>query len=141
MDKECKHYVKGCFKKAELIYKRFYHIVFLEICKSFNLMPKGLEAKKRYCVGGTSENFEQKWDANLREMEIKCRDLLLEEHCEKLFCLMDSFWEEIAGANVDLNWLVKVRSHLDKTEKEQEKVKWKKLSSLSRNSSLKKMVF
>ena len=141
MDKECKHYVKGCFKKAELIYKRFYHIVFLEICKSFNLMPKGLEAKKRYCVGGTSENFEQKWDANLREMEIKCRDLLLEEHCEKLFCLMDSFWEEIAGANVDLNWLVKVRSHLDKIEKEQEKVKRKKLSSLSRNSSLKKMVF
>ena len=61
---------------------------------------------------------EQKWDANLREMEIKCRDLLLEEHCEKLFCLMDSFWEEIAGANVDLNWLVIVRSHLDKIEKE-----------------------
>ena len=141
MDKECKHYVKGCFKKAELIYKRFYHIFFLEICKSFNLMPKGLEAKKRYCVGGTSENFEQKWDANLPEMEIKCRRLLLEEHCEKLFCLMDRFWEEIAGANVDLNWLVKVRSHLDKIEKEQEKVKPKKMSSLSRNSSLKKMVF
>ena len=69
------------------------------------------------------------------------RDLLLEEHCEKLFCLMDSFWEEIAGANVDLNWLVKVRSHLDKIEKEQEKVKRKKLSCLCRNSSLKKMVF
>ena len=104
-------------------------------------MPKGLETKKRYCVGGTSENFEQKWDANLQEMEIKCQDILLEEHCEKLFCLMDSFWEEIAGANVDLNWLVTVRSHLDKTEKEQKKVKQKKLSSLSRNSSLKKMVF
>ena len=74
-------------------------------------------------------------------MEIKCRDLLLEEHCEKLFCLMDSFWEEIAGANVDLNWLIKVRSHLDKIEKEQEKVKRKKLSSLSRNSSLQKIVF
>ena len=71
----------------------------------------------------------------------KMSGLKLEEHCEKLFCLMDSFWEEIAGANVDLNWLVKVRSHLDKIEKEQEKFKRKKLSSLSRNSSLKKMVF
>ena len=40
---------------------------------------------------------------------------------------MNSFWEEIGGANVDLNWLIKVRSHLDKIEKEQEKVKWKKL--------------
>ena len=88
MDRECKHYVKRCFKKAKLIYKRFYHIVFLEIYKSFNLMPRGLEAKKRHCVSGTSENFEKKWDANLRKMEIKCRNLLLEEHCEKLFCLI-----------------------------------------------------
>ena len=54
---------------------------------------------------------------------------------------MDSFWEVIAGVNVDLNWLIEVRSHLDKIEKEQEKVKQKKMSSLSRNSSLKKMVF
>ena len=103
MDRWCKHCVKGCFKKAELIYKPLYHVVFQEICESFNLMPKGLEAKKRYCVDGTSENFEKKWDATLREIEIKCRHLLLEGHCEKLFCLMDSFWEEITGANVDLN--------------------------------------
>ena len=47
----------------------------------------------------------------------------------------------MAGANVDLNWLIKVRSHLDKIEKKHEKFKRKKLSSLSRNSSLKKMVF
>ena len=42
-------------------------------------MPKGLEARKRFLRGGTSENFEMKWDTNLREMERKCRDLLLEE--------------------------------------------------------------
>ena len=82
MDRECKHYVKVCFKKAELIYKRFYHVVFLEIYKSFNLMPKGLEAKKRFCVGQTSENFKKKWDTNMREMETKCRDLLVEKHCD-----------------------------------------------------------
>ena len=75
MDEECNHYVKVCFKKAELTDKRFYHIVFLEICKSFNLMSKGLEAKKRFCVRGTSENFEKKWDTNLGEMERICRDL------------------------------------------------------------------
>ena len=74
-------------------------------------------------------------------MEKNCWDLLLEEHCGKLFCLMDSFWEVIAGANVNLNLLIKIRSHLDKLEKEQEKVLWKKLSSLSRNLNLKKMVF
>ena len=47
--------------------------------------------------------------------------------------------EVIAGANVNLNWIIKIRSHLDKIEKKQENVKRKKFSSLSRNSSLKKM--
>ena len=55
-------------------------------------MPKGLEAKKKYCVGGTSEDFEKKWDGNLWDMELKCQDLLLEEHCKKLFYLMNCFW-------------------------------------------------
>ena len=44
--------MKVCFKKSEEIYKRFYHIVFLEISKSFLLKAKGLEAKNKYCVGG-----------------------------------------------------------------------------------------
>ena len=74
-------------------------------------------------------------------MVAKFRDLLLEEHCGKLFYLMGSFCEAIAGANVNLNWLLKVRNHLDKIEKEQEKIKRKKLFSLSGNSSLKKMFF
>ena len=103
---------------------------------------KGIRGKEKFFLGGwTSENFERKWDANLPEMERKCWDLLLEELCEQLFCLMDSFWGVIAPRNVNLNWLIKVRSHLDKIEKIHEKVKRKKLSSLSRNLSLKKMVF
>ena len=92
MGKEDKSYMKVCYKKSEQIYKCFYHIVFLEICKSFQLMPKGLEAKKKYCVKGvTSKDFKKKWDGNLWDMESKCRDLLLEEHCKKLFYLMSCF--------------------------------------------------
>ena len=63
------------------------------------------------------------------------------EHYQKLICLIDRFWEAIAGANVDLNWLLKVRSHLDKIYKEQEKFKGKNLSNLSRNPSYKKLIF
>ena len=69
---------------------------------------------------------------------MKCRDLLLEEYCSKLFSLMDSFWVEINGKRVDICWLVRVRGHLDKVEKEQQRIKQKKLSTLSSNSSLKK---
>ena len=67
----------------------------------------------------TSKDFKKKWDENLRNMEWKCRDLLLEEHCKKLFYLMSCFWEAIVDVNVDISWLVKVRNHLDKIEKEQ----------------------
>ena len=52
MEKECNHYVKVCFKKAKLVYKRFYDIVFLEICKFFDFIPKRLAAKKQVLYGG-----------------------------------------------------------------------------------------
>ena len=51
---------------------------------------------------------------------------------------MDSFWVEISGKGVDICWLVRVRGHIDKVEKEQQRIKQKKLSTLSSNSSLKK---
>ena len=54
---------------------------------------------------------------------------------------MDSFWVEISGKRIDICWLVKVRGHLDKIEEEKQRIKQKKLSTLSGNSSLKKMVF
>ena len=40
---------------------------------------------------------------------------------------MDSFWEEIANVGDDVDWLVKVKTHLDKIEKEQVKTKRKKI--------------
>ena len=57
---------------------------------------------------------------------MKCRDLLLEEYCKKLFSLMDSLWVEISGKRVDICWLVKVRGHLDKVEKDQQKIMQRK---------------
>ena len=36
---------------------------------------------------------------------------------------MDSFWEEISGRGVNINWLVKVRGHLNKAENKQTKSK------------------
>ena len=74
MEQNCKSYTKTCFKKSENIYKIFYHIGFLEICKSIHLMPKDLVARKRFCVGGTLKDFQKRWDYNLEETERKCRD-------------------------------------------------------------------
>ena len=117
--------MKVCYKKSEQINKSFCHIVFLEICKSFQLMPKGFKAKKKCCVGGTSKDFEEKWDENLQDIESKYRDLF--------YYLMDCFWEAIVDVDVDTSCLVKFRKHHGKIEREHTKTKRKKIARLSRN--------
>ena len=54
---------------------------------------------------------------------------------------MNRFWAEISGKRVGICCLVKVRGHFDKVEKEQQRIKQKKLPTFSGNSSLKKTVF
>ena len=129
---------KPASRNQKLSTKPFITSFLLEICKSFHRMPKDLVGRKRFCVGRTSNEFQKKWDRNLKEMEMKCWDLLLEEYCNKLFSLMDSFWVEISSKRVDICWLVRVRGHLDKVETGQQRIKQRKLSTLSLNSSLKK---
>ena len=53
---------------------------------------------------------------------------------------MDIFWCDIKYVELDITWLLKVKIHLDKLEKIQSKIKWKKLRNMSTNSLLKKMV-
>ena len=66
--------------------------------------------------------------------------MLLQEHCKKLFNLMDIFWCDIKCVELDVTWFFKVKTHLDKLEKIQSKTKRKKLRNMSTNSLLKKMV-
>ena len=41
----------------EKSYEAFYHIVFLQVCKSFEIIPTGFCIKKAPCVGNPSKNF------------------------------------------------------------------------------------
>ena len=135
---ECKKRCsRNLFKKSESIYKSFYHIVFLEIHKWFELLPKGLLSKKSFCIGHFSEQFTEEWRDSLKDMGNKCRDLLLQEHCKKIFLLMDSFWDERKDFNFDVKWLFKVRNHLEKLVGNLQETKRKKLSDLSKMLELK----
>ena len=53
---------------------------------------------------------------------------------------MDIFWCDIKCVELDVTWFFKVKTHLDKLEKIQSKIKRKKLRNMSKNSLLKKMV-
>ena len=126
MDEMYMNYKKTCYKNSERIFKMFFQIVFLEICKSFELLLKGLSTKKRLCFGKPSEELEKEWKNGIDELDRRYHDLLLQEHCKKLFNLMDSFLCDIKYVEVDVNWLLKVKTHLDKLEKiqlEMEEVK------------------
>ena len=104
--------------------------MFLEICESFELLPKGLSTKKRLCSGKSSE-LEKEWKHGIDELDGGCRDLLLQEHCKKLFNLTDIFWCDIKYVEEDVIWLLKVKTHLDELEKIQSKTKRKKLKVTS----------
>ena len=67
---------------------------------------------------------------------MKYRALLLEESCNKQFSLMNSYQVQNSSKPIYMCWLVKVRGHLEKDEKEQLRIKQKKLPTLSGNSSL-----
>ena len=64
----------------------------------------------------------------IADMESQFWDLLLEEYCKKVIYLLSCFWEAIVYVNVDITWLVNVRNHLEKLEKEQAKIKRKRLA-------------
>ena len=96
MDEMCINYKKICFKNSERIFKAFFHIVFLEVCKSFELLLKGLSTKKRFCFGKPSEELKKELKYGIDELDGRCRDLLLQEYRKKLFNLMDIFWCDIS---------------------------------------------
>ena len=43
--------------------------MFLEMCKSFELIPKGLSTKKRLCFGKPSEELEKEWKYGIDELD------------------------------------------------------------------------
>ena len=140
MDEKCVNYKKTCFKNSERIFKTFFNIVFLEKCNSFELLQKGLSTKKRLSFRKTSEKLEKEQRNEIIESDGRCRDLLLHEHWKKLFNLTDIFWCDIKCVKVDVIWLLKLNTRLDKLQKILSKIKRKKLRNISTSSLLRKMV-
>ena len=85
------NYKETYFKNSGKVFKTSFHILLLEICYSFELHPKVLSTKKRLCFGKASKELEKEWKNGIDELDRRCRDLLFQEHCKKLFNLMNIF--------------------------------------------------
>ena len=105
--------------------------VFLKIYMSFELLLKDLLTKNLRKNARSKEELKKEWKNGIGGLNGRCRDLLLQKHCKKLFNLMDIFLCVIKCVEVDVNWLLKVKIHLDKLEKIQSQFKRKKLKKMS----------
>ena len=132
------NYMKQMFKTSENAYKTFYQIIFLEIFKSYKIVPKGLYVKKDHCIGNPSTEFCNSWHKEKLDYQLRLCDILIRENVRKLFQLEEDFGRVIKKPKVNINFLFKLRFHLDRVEKKQQKVKLKKLRSLSPNLKEKK---
>ena len=116
-------------------YKFFYHVIFLEVCKSYQIVPYGLHVEKEPCIGNPSKKF---LDARKNQLEVtrsNLRDVLLEEYVEKYFKLEAEFKSVFAKHIVLEDWLLKVSNHLDRLEKKLRQKKLKKLRKFCKNDN------
>ena len=91
VNKECDNYMKQMFKTCQNTYKTFYQIIFLEICKSYKIVSKGLYVKKDHCIGNPSTAFWNSWHKEKLDYQLRLCDILIRENVRKLFQLEEDF--------------------------------------------------
>ena len=112
----------------------FYHIVFLQVCIAYSIIPDGFTVNKNPCIGKPSKKLISDWEGELLNVESKLRDLVLYEYVEKLFKSEETFNCLIEEFSVQDDWLLKVIGDLEKYEKILRQRKLKKLKKLTKSN-------
>ena len=74
-----KNAAQQLFNISEDIYKLFYHIVFLEGCRAYQIIPDGLFISKKPYIGKPSNRFLDSWEKELENAEVNFREVLIED--------------------------------------------------------------
>ena len=106
------------YNLLEDAYRTFYHIVFLEVSKSYGIIPNGLKIKKAACIGNVSKNFVTSWNLELTKTEVQLMEVLILEHVRKLYAIEKSFNLLFKHHTVQEDWLFRTRNHLEKFERQ-----------------------
>ena len=127
------------YNLLEDAYRTFYHIVSLEVSKSYGIIPNGLKIKKAACIGNVSKNFVTSWNLELTKAEVQLMDVLILEHVRKLYAIEECFnllFKYHTVQEDGQEGFFRTRSHLEKFEKAECRRKLKKLRKLSNNETL-----
>ena len=79
------------YNLLEDAYSTLYRIVFLEVNKSYGIIPNGLKIKKAACIGNVSENFVTSWKLELTKAEVQLMEALILEYVRKLYAIEENF--------------------------------------------------
>ena len=67
---------KMLFNILEDIYKSCYHIVFLEVCGAYHIIPDGIFISKKPYIGKPSDKFLNSWEKELKNTEVNLCEIL-----------------------------------------------------------------
>ena len=126
------------FYDAVKVVSYYFHVSFLETCKSYGLCPTGLSIRKKPFIEFESNKLKVFWKETLENTEKDLLEALCIGICERMFSIEKKFWYELyqLEKNTDnknfKEWLVKLLTHLERKMKNIIKIKrkkWQKLSS------------
>ena len=70
--------------------------MFLEVSKSYGVIPNDLKIKKDACIGNASKNFVTTcWDQELSKAEIQLMEDLILEHVRKLYAIEEKNFDSL----------------------------------------------
>ena len=138
-DKDCKIGINSTFRNAIKACRYFYHIAFLETCKSTDIVPTGLIIKQRPFISFNCAEFDAFWEETVKSTQEKLLDTLILGIHDKLLDFELKFWDGVKEIvdNVDAEnvseWFVKLLIELEREERIIKKRKKKKLTKLCDN--------
>ena len=135
-DKDIQAGITSCFRSAVKGISYHYHVAFLEVCKSYNIVPKGLVVNKRPFISFSSDELTAAWKETLQATQATLIETLIVGIFRKLTDFEIDFWEEMCRVversteEEFSDWAVKLLVYLEKHEKRCREKKCKKLKKL-----------
>ena len=112
--------INSCFSYATKCNRYFYHIAFLETCKTFDVLPGGLKITNVPFISFVTDDIKISWHNTTTSTEKDLLEMLILGIENKRIWFKEKFWDELrdiledSGADDLVEWFLKVLNHLDK---------------------------
>ena len=95
VDKDFKVGFVSGFQYAVKSVSYFFHVSFLETCKSYGLCPAGLNIRKKPFIEFETSDLKVFWKETIKKTEENLLEALCIGICKRLFTIEETFWAEL----------------------------------------------